>query len=458
MKQTNIKIITIASFTFFCAWMLSFVYEGQILYVFLAEAEISAELPVFLAIIFHGCGLFLAGFWIDDQMKALKAMLLATLICFVGSLLFILKLRTLWLPALYLMSFSAGVWMACWGDLYGRGIFAKERIKIAAAAIGSSTSLMIVFNVLAINVSPTLALGLAMLSLLPAFWFVRQLTDCAQIALPSEQSSANGLRRAFGMLCLFIVIITINSGLMFQIINPAFSSLLTLTSWYWAVPYVAAIILTARYAYLLNRSHILYGAIGMLGLGFIGFLVFDRSAASYLIVNTLILGSLGIIDLVWWTILGDMLEYHHNPVQLLGLGLGFNLLGILFGEAIANTLLDNSHLINPTTIGLTVVCLSLLILPPMHLALEHFVSEIKQHGTQRGKMDFDKINIPDCVKLTEREKEILQLLLQGYTYYLIAEALVISVSTVKTHVKNIYNKFGIRNKSELIKILDQKSS
>ena len=43
------------------------------------------------------------------------------------------------------------------------------------------------------------------------------------------------------LLCLFVVVITINSGLMYQVLTPAFSHLEWLTSWYWAIPYIVAL-------------------------------------------------------------------------------------------------------------------------------------------------------------------------------------------------------------------------
>lgn len=59
-------------------------------------------------------------------------------------------------------------------------------------------------------------------------------------------------------------------------------------------------------------------------------------------------------------------------------------------------------------------------------------------------------------KLTEREKEIMVLLLKGRTYKMIADELFLSENTVKTHIKNIYSKFNIQSKSELIKIFRER--
>jgi DNA-binding CsgD family transcriptional regulator len=53
--------------------------------------------------------------------------------------------------------------------------------------------------------------------------------------------------------------------------------------------------------------------------------------------------------------------------------------------------------------------------------------------------------------LTERETEVVKLLLRGMTYTATAETLGISENTVKYHVKNIYQKLRVKNKMELIK-------
>ena len=47
-------------------------------------------------------------------------------------------------------------------------------------------------------------------------------------------------------------------------------------------------------------------------------------------------------------------------------------------------------------------------------------------------------------KLTEREKEILRLLHLPLTFIDLSESLYISVSTLRSHVHNIYEKIGIK--------------
>lgn len=60
-----------------------------------------------------------------------------------------------------------------------------------------------------------------------------------------------------------------------------------------------------------------------------------------------------------------------------------------------------------------------------------------------------------CFDLSEREKEVLPWLVQGLSYEQIADRLCISHSTVKTHVRRIYQKMGVSGKIALISRLKE---
>jgi len=63
--------------------------------------------------------------------------------------------------------------------------------------------------------------------------------------------------------------------------------------------------------------------------------------------------------------------------------------------------------------------------------------------------DFDKSGAPPIYNLSERETEIIRLIIAGLTSSEIADKLFISEHTVKTHRKNIFKKIGINNISQL---------
>ena len=52
--------------------------------------------------------------------------------------------------------------------------------------------------------------------------------------------------------------------------------------------------------------------------------------------------------------------------------------------------------------------------------------------------------------LSPREREVLELLARGYLYKEIAEALHISVPTVNTHIRRIYEKLHVRSRSQAV--------
>ena len=250
---------------------------------------------------------------------------------------------------------------------------------------------------------------------------------------------------------------------MYQVINPAYAHLEWLTSWYWAIPYIVSLYVMRNLPRKTNRTYILYVAIAMIGFSFIGFMSFNRSPASYLLVNTLMLGACGVYDLFWWSILGEMLDLDKNPAKVLGAGLSANVLGVLLGGLIGNVI-TSTGVQNPNSsvIALAVVCVTLAILPPLH---KHLSTLLKDHAyltvlseispeEQEKAMDI----FVSFGQLTEREREIAALLFKGKTYRMIAGDLHISENTVKTHIKNIYAKFKIQSRTELINIMLQQQS
>ena len=52
--------------------------------------------------------------------------------------------------------------------------------------------------------------------------------------------------------------------------------------------------------------------------------------------------------------------------------------------------------------------------------------------------------------LSEREKHVLQLLVDGYSYKMIASEMFISIDTVRSHIKKIYEKLHVNSKSEAV--------
>jgi DNA-binding NarL/FixJ family response regulator len=65
---------------------------------------------------------------------------------------------------------------------------------------------------------------------------------------------------------------------------------------------------------------------------------------------------------------------------------------------------------------------------------------------------FSEVHSPtgDDYRLSEREKEVLQLLVNGFSYKMIASEMYISIDTVRSHIKKIYEKLHVNSKSEAV--------
>ena len=69
-------------------------------------------------------------------------------------------------------------------------------------------------------------------------------------------------------------------------------------------------------------------------------------------------------------------------------------------------------------------------------------------NNSRANQDSDEENLLNY--LTNREEEVLSLLLEGSTYKDVARELFISETTVKTHVNNIFQKLQVKEKTQAV--------
>ena len=457
----NNRLLSIIVQSLFASWMLAFLFEGQIFYSLAGAYDLAPDVMVFGGIAALFTGLFSCGFFIKTQ-KAAKRLFLCSYVFFIlVSAVFFFPPSVFWTLGMIASSFLAGCCVAAWGFYLKSGTPKNERIKTVADMLICSNILMILLNTAAVHLSPRVGLAFSMLMLLSAFLFALRLpvdSDVTAPAVSGQEGNSISIAGSLALLCLFILIITVNSGLMYQVVNPAFAHLEKLTSWYWAVPYVIALFIMRNLPRKSNRTYILYVAIAMIGLSFIGFMALDRSVPSYLVVNTLMLGACGVYDLFWWSILGEMLELHKNPAKVLGIGLSANVLGVLLGGLIGNVIMSSDvQSPNPTLLALAVVCVTLVILPPLHKRLSgllknhaYLVVFSEKPPAEQNRIT-DRFSTP--ASLTERESQVTALLLKGKTYRMIAGELFISENTVKYYVKNIYAKFGIKSRTELITLL-----
>ena len=85
------------------------------------------------------------------------------------------------------------------------------------------------------------------------------------------------------------------------------------------------------------------------------------------------------------------------------------------------------------------------------------INSIFGGGFKSLKLTREQINEGLHKPLSEREFEILQEAISDKNNSEIAEAVFVSVNTVKTHLKNIYTKLGVSNRKEALEVILSKS-
>lgn len=458
--------LSIISFSLVSGWLLSVPFEGQVLYNLMENTDRVGIHHNTIAILAHFIGLITSWYFIKKQVTAKMAMITSTVVCILGSLIFFLPLSILWYISITAISFFAGIFVASWGFYFKAYSKKEQRFKTAADVLIYSNVLMIFINGIAVNVSAFWGLTIAIMALAVGLFLTFRLEAYSEDRLfhkahleKTPQRIPNSTR-PLATLCLFILVITITSGLMYQVVIPAFAHHQLLTSYYWAVPYIIILFLLKHFKNQINQAYILYIALTMIGLSYISFMVLDKSVLSYLIINTLMMSALGVFDLFWWSILGEFFDYSENPAKVLGIGLSMNVLGISIGGFIGSNLVYiEKGYFTASLIALIIIFAIMTLLPILHMQLTKL---LKGHeflfqfvNMEDNQQEIAMTDFKIKKQLTDREIEIVDFLLKGYTYKGIAENLYISENTMKYHVKNIYQKLNINSKMELIKIFSE---
>lgn len=454
IKAVNPRLATTVGCSLFFAYLLSFLFEGQVLYSLLGSFALETSVYPLLAMISHLFGLISCGYLVKSPGTVRYVMIASMGLCLAATASFFFRPSPFWLVGLVVSGYASGCVVASLGCLLKAFTQKCERLKTCADILIYSNVVMIAINVVAVKISPILGLVLSVACVVLGILLIWTLPVPENGNQTARKPNEN-INQPLLLLALFVLIITINSGLMYQVINPAFEHLTGLVSWYWAIPYIAALIVMRNLSPRVKHSGALYVGMAMIMAAFISFMLLGHSSSDYIVVDTLMLGACGVFDLFWWSILAEMLDYADRPVRVFGFGLAANVLGVLVGEVLGRRIvslrISNAEV---TVIALTIVAVSVGLLPVLDRLLARL---LKNHAYL---VVYDGMSKPEKAAviaqtavldpLTDREQEILEVLLDGKSNREIATALLISESTVKTHVRNIFSKYDVRSRAELI--------
>ncbi len=467
--------LTVFNAMFFYGWVLVMPLNGPVLRILFEEASLIKPLLISLLLLIHIGGLGTGALLVKSIQGAWYAMFTSVIISMVGSGIFLTDFTDLWTATAVVMAFLAGLYLSSLGYFLKFYVPSEKRFVAVADILIGANLLMIVINVLTINWDVRSGELLALVLLLCALLSLLRLQRIVISEVVQKKAEdtfhpvQKTLIRPFVWLCVFIALITLNAGITQQVVMPVFQPFMLLTSVYWAVPYIVALLILRNLPKQVNRAQMLYVALAMMGLGYLLFARLQVSASSFLLINSLMLFAIGVFDLFWWSLMGSFLDYANRPALILGLGLAANTLGTIIGRITGEDMvrMPGSSASDITFNVFVVIFISLAIIPLLNSELSRlfsqhiFLMNLAPYRKQKDAVDQMEMEIlvnplialQESYQLTDREMEVVELLNQGYTYKAISEVLIISENTTKYHAKNIYQKMHVNNKMELIKLI-----
>jgi len=281
---------------------------------------------------------------------------------------------------------------------------------------------------------------------------------------------------AFLLLCVYTFILSFSLGYLSNESELLFAKSDTFSSILNVVPYIGTIILV--FSLPMRRFHMgiityISNAVMIIAIAYVDF--FHSQTALSGLVNVLLYFAIAINQLFIFDTTMELSEKAINPSIPISAGLLVFVLGSAVGDHVGEMIFFE-RFNNIDRVLITLIALASAILPMLRILLsKHSTTSIFRINpigmnltTFSGGSDPIQVaepikmvapsniypQIPNYDTLTNREKEVLDLLMKGYPSELIASTLFISNNTLKRHVQNIYNKFNVHSRAELFRLIN----
>jgi DNA-binding CsgD family transcriptional regulator len=438
-------LIPFFSFAAFVIWLLAIVMEGPLIAVTgVAETSLFFLPP-------HIISLLLIGIFCPDPLFRR----MAPLFCVLTALL------TMAVPLanVHLVPYLLGA-MGISGAFIA--ICACKSLKLSPAPLVSASGGLVAANLVAI---PLMASSGA------SYWQFAWIAGCLLVIpvvahrRPESSQEPESVGRWHYL--PFMLVFQIISGLMYTFIMPV----------YQPVAYIAGIellfyILAVPAAFFLIRKNFDLALVCGVLLAMAAFALLQVQEVRFTINMSLFAmqAGAGFIDLAFLALLLGF----GNPIKAFGLGLGVFCLGIFMGSTIASSfanLAESIVLTGHLVLNLSIVVLYIvgrfhdhrlvpgeasasIALPLADPALKLELLEMAGHAGGAENMP----RVPENIRLLLSDREHLVLIgaLDRKSFREIADELSIAESTVKTYMRRIYEKMGVKGKKELLQLLSRR--
>jgi len=458
MDLERLRSFILFSKPLYFGWLLSVPYYGPVFNV-AAPAPVMEGYSLFLIFAAaHALTYLTGGLILKDARNCLNLMAVSLIVTLLTNATLLLPYTILWLPAMAIFGVFSSLYIMGWCCLYSLFIPNVGRLKLMAAVIIWGNVIFVIFNLLASFLPAQAVLALALLPLVGAGVILSRFKfPYLQKSKPLVKAMPL-LKPLLVIICLFIFVLYLNGGLMYRIIMPTLDLQVPFAFYFRYVIYILIVLVMYIFGERLQRYFPIYMAVSLLGMAYISFALLSDLTAGFFLTASMFEAAFAMLDLFIWVTLGSLAFLYKAPFQFFGLALAANLSGIILGDFFGELLLESGESIRLMTAifaSLSIFAV-FIIVPWLNQQVEKNLPQALEGSTispllsGSGQPAHLEAHLIPGEKLTPREIEIIALILKGYTNKDIAEKLFVSPNTIKTHLKNIYYKFGVNKKKDLI--------
>lgn len=455
MKKSYMYIVL--AYGLFLGWLLSFPYNGPVLKYLVSIHGVHIASYSLTYTVVPAVFLIIYSFLQVKESYAKLIMYWSMAACFLGTFFLFYVPLAYWYPVLAVMGIGSVMYIVGWSYFYTMEIPVVQKMRIMALVIITGNIIFYLINIFHSQISAGFLLAITLAPLGGSFWAASKMAVNEKITVALEQKPLPV--KLILVLCIFLFGLNLTDGLTFHAIYPSFDRLfLDYFTYYGILPYIITLVVIFFYGNKLSLMLPVFLGTSMIGLAYLSFGLMDINWYNYFITETFLQMGWALLDLALWTMFGLIASIYGKPLKICGYAFLANLSAVFAGGVLGIQIqyqLDNYFWIS-AAFAIGIIFISFLVIPWLTDAIEKDLSN-KLYKTAMGnnlsqKNIISSPTLPHKELLTPREREIAELLLQGYTNKQIADMLLISENTVKTHTRKIYYKLNVTNKRELLQL------
>ncbi|MFZ3171128.1 MAG: helix-turn-helix transcriptional regulator [Carboxydocellales bacterium] len=361
--------------------------------------------------------------------------------------------------------FGSAMLISAWGEQYCT-LQANQASLAFGIAVTVGTIIFFVISILPLPIAILITAFIPLLSMILLLLDAGTLTE-TESTDPSRKTASFPFPTR---LVVLVILFYLAGGLMYKLIASGQQLGFYENFWLTNIVYFAVCLSAGGILYFKPSLDLRFIYLPILPLLGIGFVIFPVLHSFYPVVPfTFLQTGFALFDLYTWIIFVYLASRHRFPLSVIAWGMFLITSTIMTGEFLFTRIFSEIIISMNETALISLLATLLMFIgtvvfrgEPETFAGWHSPSEpIKPNQDETNLSGLEmacSINYETNYssqfalqyKLTPREKQILELLLEGRNNPYIRESLNISNNTLKTHLRNVYRKLSINDRQELL--------